>query len=360
MARPTKALIDLNALKHNYRIAQSLSEGGQCLAVIKANAYGHGAIEIAKALAPLAPAFGVACIEEADELRRSGITTPILLLEGAFSMDEIAVAAEKNYWLMVTTDKQAADIINAELYQQVHVWLKVDTGMHRLGVLAKDVNRMHKALKASKNVAEEVVIATHLVCADEADDPLTLRQITEIKSVCGALNESCSIANSAALLAWPAAKAEWNRPGYMLYGNSPLLFTNQAASQLIHVMTLRSAVIALRDVAIGETVGYGAAWRAERPSRIATVAIGYGDGYPRHATNGTPVLVGGQRAKLAGRVSMDMITVDVTDLTVAIGDEVILWGQALSANEVASWAGTIGYELLTRMPLRTPRVFVNA
>jgi alanine racemase len=175
---------------------------------------------------------------------------------------------------------------------------------------------------------------------------------------CGALR---SAANSAALLAWPLAHYDWVRPGYMLYGNSPLLQDHPQARSLKQVMTLASTVISLRDVAAGEAVGYGGTWVAQRPSRIATVTIGYGDGYPRHAANGTPVLVNGQRALLAGRVSMDMITVDVTDLgEVQLGAEVVLWGAGLPLAEVARYADTIGYELTTRMPARTPRVVVYA
>lgn len=359
MARPSKAIINLAAVKHNYQIAKQLAPDSQCLAVVKANAYGHGAVAIATALEPLAPAFGVACIEEANELRAAGIKKPILLLAGTFSADEVAIAEQKNYWLMVQTDEQVAAIITADLSTPIKVWLKIDTGMHRLGVSPEDTLRVYTSLKNSDNVDDEIVLATHLACGDELDNPFTKQQVECFKNAIAGIEAPLSIANSPGLLGWPEARAEWNRPGYMLYGNSPFSVPHEQADKLQHVMTLKSAVISIRDIAVGETVGYAATWTAERPSRIATVAVGYGDGYPRHAPTGTPVLVNGSRAKLVGRVSMDMITVDVTDLSpVIVGDEVILWGEELTANEVAKWVDTIGYEVLTRMPLRTPRIYL--
>ena len=201
------------------------------------------------------------------------------------------------------------------------------------------------------------MLCTHFASADEADNCQTGRQIALFEQITRDLEGPRSAANSPGILAWPESHFDWIRPGYMLYGNSPFADPLPPAQRLQAVMTLRSAVISLRDVAPGESVGYGASWSAERPSRIATVTIGYGDGYPRLAAHGTPVLVNGHRAPLAGRVSMDMITVDVTDVPgVLVGDPVVLWGPGLPVGEVARHAGTIGYELTTRMPLRTPRV----
>ena len=358
MARPATARVDLQALQHNFQLAQSLVPAGHCVAVVKANAYGHGAVPVAKALESTAAAFGVACIEEADELRRAGISKPILLLEGSFSQEEVARAAEHNYWLMLGNQQQLDGVINALLSQPVTVWLKVDSGMHRLGISPEDVGTYYQQLQASDNVLDEIVIATHLACGDELDNSFTDQQIKRFMASVAGLNAPLSISNSSGLLAWPEARQQWNRPGYMLYGNTPFVGAHEYADKLRHVMTLSSAVIALRDIGVGESVGYAASWTAERPSKIATIAVGYGDGYPRHAPSGTPVIVNGKRVPLAGRVSMDMITVDVTDLPdVTVGDEVVLWGEELTANEVAEWAGTIGYEVLTRMPLRVPRVY---
>ncbi len=357
MSRPTKALIDIQALQHNFQLAQSLVPDDQCLAIVKANAYGHGAVAVAKALEPMAPAFGVACIEEADELREAGISKPVLLLEGSFSQQDIVRAAGQNYWLMLTNQQQLDSLLTASLPKPVTVWLKVDSGMHRLGIRPETVGAFYQQLKACNHVCDEIVVATHLACADELSSSFTDAQVKTFKDCVAGLNAPLSISNSSGLLAWPEARQQWNRPGYMLYGNAPFPEAHQHGDKLRHVMTLTSAVIAVRDVAVGESVGYAASWTATRPSTIATIAVGYGDGYPRQAPSGTPVIINGQRVPLVGRVSMDMITVDVTDQdSVAVGDDVVLWGQELTANEVAEWAGTIGYEILTRMPLRVPRV----
>jgi alanine racemase len=216
----------------------------------------------------------------------------------------------------------------------------------------------YRRLLATPNVRDDIVTYTHLASADDLLSLQTQRQLAVFDALpFPALR--CA-ANSAGLLAWPQAHYDWVRPGYMLYGNSPMLQDHENALELQPVMTLTSAVISLRDVATGEAVGYGGTWVTQRPSRIATVTIGYGDGYPRHAANGTPVLVNGQRAALAGRVSMDMITVDVTDLSgVEAGSEVVLWGEGLPLSEIALCADTIGYELTTRMPARTRRVVIR-
>jgi len=360
MARPAKAYISLDALRHNYQLAARLAPAASNVPAVKANAYGHGAVAVVKALEPEAPAFGVACIEEALELRAAGISKPILLLEGTFTDDEVVTAAQENFWLMVENRRQLAAILNADINQPVMAWLKVDSGMHRLGVQPEEVKSIYQALQDSPNVHPDIVLATHFACSDELDNDFTSRQIQRFKDAVGDIEAPLSMANSGGVLAWEVSHADWNRPGYMLYGSSPFAEPHANADQLKPVMTLKSAVIGVRNIDAGEAVGYGASWVAERPSRIATVAIGYGDGYPRHAVSGTPVLINGQRVPLAGRVSMDMITVDVTDCPdVHIGTEVTLWGEGLPVNEIAEKAGTIGYELLTRMPLRTPRVYIE-
>jgi alanine racemase len=356
MARPTRAIIDLQALRDNFALATQLAGGGQCMPIVKANAYGHGAARIASALEPLAPALGVACIEEALELRDAGIKKPILLLEGYFSSEELSLAAEHNFWLMVQNDWQLALLKETSLSRPVTAWLKLDTGMHRLGFDPHRAKDIYQQMQALPQVAEKIVIATHFASADDLDSDFTEQQINLFRQHTTAIGAPCSLANSPGLLGWPESRAEWNRPGFMLYGQSPFTTPHAEAAKLKVVMTFRSAIMALRDVAAGETVGYANTWTAARPSRIATVPVGYGDGYPRHAENSTPVLINGQRAQLVGRVSMDMITVDVTELGgVSIGDEVILWGQQLSANEVAAHAETIGYEIMTRMHNRVPR-----
>ena len=358
MARPNQAGLDLNALRHNIDHARNLAPQSKVMAVIKANAYGHGAVTVAKALESHADAFAVACIEEAQELRQAGITAPILLLQGIFEPEELVEAAQQNFWVTIDNAWQMRSLEQASLPSPLQCWLKIDTGMHRLGIDPSDAKSYYQRLKATANANNKFVLCTHFAAADNLQSEQTARQITRFADICKDLPALRSAANSPGLLGWPESHFEWVRPGYMLYGNSPfgtLPHPNTAALQ--PVMTLRSAVVSVRDVQPGESVGYGASWTAERPSRIATVTIGYGDGYPRLARNGTPVLVKGRRAHLAGRVSMDMITIDVTELEgIAIGDEVTLWGKDLPVAEIAEWAGTIGYELTTRMPARTPRV----
>ena len=359
MARPTKALIDIAALWHNCDLARTLAPRGKMVAAVKANAYGHGAVEIARALESRVDALGVAGIGEALALRDAGITAPILLLEGCFSAAEVTLASQRDFWLMVESQEQQQAIVSAKLERPVRAWIKVDTGMHRLGVEPSEAKAVFHALTQSDNVQGAVVMATHFAQSDDLQSTYTQQQIRCFQAAVEGLDAPLSLANSAAILGWPSAHADWNRPGYMLYGASPFAAPHVNAEQLQPVMTLQSAVMSVRAVAAGASVGYGSVWTAERDSRVATVAIGYGDGYPRQARNGTPVLVTFRRAPLAGRVSMDMSTVDVTDLPdVCVGDEVELWGKALPVNEVADWAGTIGYELLTRMQERTPRIFI--
>lgn len=357
MTRPAQALLDFAALRHNVGLARELAPHSRLMAVVKANAYGHGAVSVARALEPLVDALAVACLEEALELRHSGIALPILLLEGVFAPDEWAVAAAEGCWVMLDNTVQLAWLEQASLPRPVQTWLKVDTGMRRLGVLPEQTAGFHRRLLATGKLAGTPVLATHFACADEPDDPMTSEQLTRFQRACHGLPGLRSTANSPGILAWPASHMDWIRPGYMLWGDSPFASPQPQADRLRPVMTLVSRVISLRDVAPGDSVGYGASWRADRASRIATVTMGYGDGYPRTAGNQTPVLINGQRARLAGRVSMDMITVDVTDLPdVRVGDPVVLWGPGLPVGEVAGHSGTIGYELLTRMPARIPRV----
>ncbi|MFT6368284.1 MAG: alanine racemase [Bacteroidia bacterium] len=328
------------------------------MAVVKANAYGHGAAIIAGAIEKDVDALAVACIEEALELRSAGITAPVLLLQGVFEPDELIAASANQFWLMIENEPQLLALENAKLPEKLHCWLKIDSGMHRLGMDPRDLQEFHSRLESCENSHDNPVLCTHFASADNLLSDQTAQQLADFRRACQPYTNALSAANSPGLLGWPESHLDWVRPGYMLYGNSPFgREPHPNTETLRQVMTLRSAVISIREVAKGEAVSYAATWFAERPSRIATVTIGYGDGYPRSAKNGTPVLINGQRAKLAGRVSMDMITVDVTDLDdVSIGDPVILWGEGLPIAEVAYWADTIGYELTTRMPMRTPRV----
>ena len=378
MARPTKALISKSAIIHNFNVVQQFAPHSKNLAVVKANAYGHGSVVVANILSPYVNAFGVSCIEEALEIRAAGVDKPILLLEGVFSKDEIAVAAENNFWIMISNQQQACWLIDSTISKAINVWLKIDTGMHRLGLIPDDVTEVYTKLYNSKNVNEGIVLATHFSSADEQDNDDTSIQIQRFKQVESSLHNHLnndvniprSLANSAAIMAWPDSRLEWNRPGFMLYGNSPLdsdanTTANSEASTdtslaLKPAMTMQSEIISIRTIESGESVGYNKVWTAKRQSKIATVAIGYGDGYPQSAQSGTPTLVNGVIAPLAGKVSMDMVTIDVTDISsVSVGDTVILWGDGLSVNEVAKHANTTGYEILARLPNRTPTIVVE-
>ena len=360
MPRPTQALINLASLRHNCRLAQTLSGRGKLMPVVKANAYGHGAVPVARALEAMASAFAVACVEEAIELRDAGIDIPIMLMEGFFRDEELELASTADFWVMIQNDYQLEALMRLSLPKPVRCWLKLDTGMHRLGFPVEQAAELHDRLSRCPHVRGDVVLATHLACADELQNPFTTAQIRLFKKHTAGIAAPRSIANSPGLLGWPESRADWNRPGVMLYGQSPFPHSHPEADKLRPVMTLRSEIIALRDIRAGESVGYGGTWVAERTSRIATVPVGYGDGYPRRAGNGTPVVINGHRGRLAGRVSMDMITVDVTDLPeTKLGDEVILWGEGLTANEIADHADTIGYEVMTRMLGRVQRVYVD-
>lgn len=361
MARPLIADIDLDALRHNYRLARNLAAHSQALAVLKADAYGHGAVACAKALRDLAPAFAVACLEEAVALRGAGIETPILLLEGIFDACELETVEALGLWTTVHSDWQLEAQLAFPFRQPISTWLKVDSGMHRLGFDPDQAERAWQRLRQAPERACDLHLMSHFATADSLDPGYFKRQLAVMNGLAARLDAPMCLANSPATLAWPEAHGAWNRPGVMLYGSDPLEGSNDASRDLKPVMTLRSRIIAVRDLAPGEPVGYAGRWQAPRPSRIGVVACGYGDGYDRHAVDGTPVLVDGRRTAIAGKVSMDMLTVDLTELPDAtIGSEVVLWGRSaggeqLSVDEVARYCDTISYTLLTGVLPRVPR-----
>jgi alanine racemase len=324
--------------------------------VIKANAYGNGAIEVARCLQDKVDLFAVAFLDEVYELREAGITTPILVLQGPHQEQECELSAVLNVVWMLHLERQInwinKRIENKEINANQH-WVKFDTGMHRLGLAPSDYE--HLAESYPYVFTKDAVIATHLARADEPECDNAQKVVNDFLVSMKGKHQHLSIANSAANICLPAAAATYNRMGISLYGSSPFE-KDQVLPGLKAVMTLKSEVIAMRELAAGESVGYGGTWTASKPSIIATVAIGYADGYPRHAPIGTPALFDGKRAPLVGRVSMDMLTFDVSDLeNIDIGTEVELWGENLSINEVAAKVGTIGYELMTRVSARVPR-----
>ncbi|WP_166422783.1 alanine racemase [Paraglaciecola sp. 20A4] len=369
MSRPISITIDLDAIRQNFDYAHTVGNtasgnNSQTLAVIKADAYGHGAVATARALANKANLLAVSSIEEAVILRQNHIRSPILLLEGCFCASELSVVDDLGLQIVIHSQEQIHDLLSAELSKPINVWLKLDSGMHRLGVPLTDSLGVYQTLSNNQNVSS-IVLMTHFATSDIPDHPLGIQQLDNFKIAVAAISQSkvripTSLANSAAIMAIPDSHGTWNRPGIMLYGISPFDQQNTLALPLVPAMQFCSKVIAIRNVNAGDPVGYGASWIANKPSIIATVAAGYGDGYPRTAKSGTPVLINGKIAPLAGRVSMDMLCVDVTHLdNVLVGAEVELWGKQLSVNEVAKWSDTLGYELVTRMPTRAKRIFIN-
>jgi len=353
MTRPACARIDLGALRHNFLRVRQAAPTSRIIAVIKANAYGHGLVRVAQTL-DAADAFGVVGLEEAVALREAGCDRRIVLLEGLFTIDDIALVCGYRLDPVIHSDHQLALLEQGRLSRSVDVWLKVDTGMHRLGFAPDRVEATLGRLRALPHIGT-VRYMTHFARADEAGSDCTEQQIETFRTALGGQAGERSLANSAAVLAWPASHADWVRPGIMLYGASPTAERSAADLDLQPVMTLRSELIAVSQRRQGDAVGYGGLWHCPQDMLIGVAAIGYGDGYPRHAPAGTPVLVNGQRAALAGRVSMDMLGIDLRDQPAArIGDEVILWGEGLPVDDIATAAGTIAYELLTGVSPRVP------
>jgi alanine racemase len=354
VSRQTQAIIHADALLHNFKQLAARAPASQSMAVVKADAYGHGAVNVARILQHVSSRFAVAIIEEAIALRDAGITAPIVVLEGAHQAKECQMAFQHNCILVMHSQAQLEWLNACPSDRRPHIWLKVDSGMHRLGFALHDVNDI--VTRYQHLLSDETVIATHFACADDVDNAFTQAQINAFKHTVASLNLPLSLANSPATVNWHASHEGWNRLGIGVYGGK--VSSQQPTDiSLMPAMTLRASILAVRDVPKGEGVGYGQIWTASKTSRIATVGIGYADGYPRHCPNGTPVMVRGQRAHLVGRVSMDMITIDVSHISnVEIGDMVELWGEHIAIDEVAHSAGTIDYELMTRVSQRVPRI----
>lgn len=352
--RPLVATIDLSAIRHNYAQALARAPGRQVFAVVKANAYGHGAREVVSAL-PEADGFVVACLEEAGEVRGLHGRARVLLLQGCFEAKEYLMAAQLGLDVVVQSREQAEALLASNLVRPLNVWLKLDSGMHRLGFAADELRAWHARLAGAEQVAE-LNLLSHFACADLPGHPLNQIQLDCYRGLDDLAFANRSLANSAAILTRPEAHLDWLRPGIMLYGASPFAERPAAEFDLRPAMTLSGALTAVREVPAGESVGYGAGWVAQRPTRIGTISCGYADGYPRCAPAGTPVLVGGQRVPLVGRVSMDLLTVDITAVPGAqVGTPVELWGAQLPVDEVAAACGTIGYELLSKVTARVAR-----
>lgn len=368
------ASIDLQALLANLARARSYQPDAHLVAVVKANAYGHGAVPIAHALRPHlrdGDCFGVASMDEAQELRRSGLTEPILLLEGVFNAQQQLLAIAESCPFVIHSLLQLQllqDYFAAPqpLPQPLTVWLKIDTGMHRLGLSPQEFAHVWQALEGHPHIGRRVIMS-HLACADDPSSEMTTRQLALLEHTLDAAGvpaaqREISVAASSGIQLWPQSHHQWLRPGIMLYGGTAVEGEDASARGIAPVMSLKARLIAIKTVAAGESVGYGASYICPQERRIGVISIGYGDGYPRRMPSGTPVLlkcrVGEQiqtrQVPLCGRVSMDMTTVDLSDCPEAeLGDEVVLWGEGLPADEIARRCDTIAYELFCQV---TPRV----
>ena len=360
MPRPIQARIDLSALRHNYLIAKKQSTGlgkpAKAWAVVKADAYGHGLMRTANALADIADGFALLDLNAGVALRDAGFSQPILLLEGFFEPDDLSVCAEYGLIPAVHLLEQLHMIRAAALPVRLPIYLKLNTGMNRLGFTLDQLPAVKLELAASPAIAH-VTLMTHFA---EADGGRGIQwQLERFDQMTKGWNYPISMANSAAILRHPHTAHDWVRPGIMLYGASPFGDEDAASFDLRPAMTLSSKILAVQDIVAGEQVGYGGLFKAKSPMRIGIVACGYADGYPRHAPSGTPILVGGQRTETVGRVSMDMLACDLTDFPeLGVDSPVVLWGEGLPADEVAAAAGTISYEMFCALARRVPVIEV--
>jgi alanine racemase len=354
-----RAEISRKALQANLARIRELAPQSKIMAVVKANGYGHGLLNVANSVATYdqgADGFGLARLEEALELRSGGVNARLLLLEGFFRVTDLPLLVQHHIDTVVHHESQVEMLEQAELTTPVTVWMKIDTGMHRLGFSLAQFDAIYQRLLACHNIAKPIHLMTHFACSDEPDNSFTQAQIDAFESVTASLDGDRSLANSGGMLFWPQSQRDWIRAGIALYGVSPMVGDKGGNHGLVPAMELKSQLISVKDHQAGDSVGYGAFWRASKDTRIGVVAIGYGDGYPRHAPEGTPVWLNGRRVPIVGRVSMDMLTVDLgLDSQDKVGDEVLLWGSALAVEEVADHIGTIAYELVTKL---TPRVAV--
>ncbi len=352
-----RALIDLEALCHNLGVARQRAPASRIWAVIKADAYGHGLERAAGALTE-ADGFAVSRVEEALRLRAAGIAQPILVLTGALSREETAAAQAHRLDLALHQGEQMTWLETLPPAPPLRVWIKVDTGMHRLGFDPLEVTAIQSRLATCPRAAPLPGLMTHLANADNPEDTLTDQQCLRLRALARP-NQALNIGNSGGLLAFPAARTAWVRPGIMLYGGSPFSCLSAEACGLEPVMTLTTQISAVHHFRAGDRIGYGGTFSCPEDMPVGVAAIGYGDGYPRHAPTGTPVLVEGRRVALIGRVSMDSISLDLRQAPgTQPGDEVILWGRGLPVEEIAQHAGTINYELLCGLSARVHKASI--
>lgn len=356
MSRPCYVSINHSALLHNLDVIKKRVGHSRVIAMVKADAYGHGLSAVTQKLTKV-DAFGVACLEEALIIREHQPHARIVLMEGFFESSELQQIVDKELDCVIHCAEQIESLEKQRLSKPIAVWLKVNTGMNRLGVPVNHAVKLWHQLNQNSNVQNNPYLMTHLAQADSVNRESTTEQLERFNLIRNDIQTQLSIANSAAILQWPTTHLDWVRPGIMLYGVSPLSQQIGADHDLQAVMTLHSMIIAIQSCKQGDRVGYGGDWLCQKPMKVGIVAIGYGDGYPRHAKSGTPVLVNNQLVNLIGRVSMDMIAVDLSSLSQCqVGDPVVLWGEGLPIERVARYADTIPYELLCNITPRVRRV----
>lgn len=346
--------INHEAVLHNLQRVKTLAPQSKIIAMVKANAYGHGMLGISQVLSVGGvDALGVARVSEALRILQAGIETPLVLMDGFLDTSELTIISERQWQVVLHHPVQIKMLLSTPLHTPIQVWLKVETGMNRLGFPPERIKQIWQDLEACDWVAPECRLMTHFACADDPSHPLTQKQIDRFQLCVQDLNATLSLANSAGILAWPGSHADWVRPGLMLYGVSPLVNSLGRDHDLIPAMQLSSKLMAVNQVAKGETIGYGASWTAPETMPVGVVAVGYGDGYPWRTPAGTPVLLRDQIVPVVGRVSMDMITVDLRTMPKAkVGDHVVLWGPDLPVEVLAKNVQTSPYEILTRIPQR--------
>jgi alanine racemase len=354
MTRTAYAVIHLKSLRHNVQQVRLAAPHSKIMAVIKANAYGHGLLRVAETLNSLVDGFAVARVQEGVRLRKSGFKQRIVVLEGFTETEELQNLIDYDLEVSVHSTHQLSILQQQIESKKISVWVKIDTGMNRLGFKETDFNSICEKLSACNIVKKPINFMTHFANADDKNDVKTAQQIELFKHLTANYDGEKSMANSAGILAWHDSQTDWVRSGIMLYGISPFPDSTGTEFNLKPVMSLHSHLIAVREISEGESVGYSGTWTSSNATKLGVVAIGYGDGYPRHAKNGTPVLINGEQVQLVGRVSMDMITVDLgLNSTAKVGDNVTLWGDDLPIEEIAAWSDTIPYTLVCGV---TPRV----
>ncbi|NNF52603.1 MAG: alanine racemase [Gammaproteobacteria bacterium] len=360
MERFPRVLVDLAALAQNLEVIRAAAPGCEIMAVIKANAYGHGMVAVARALEK-ADALAVARISEAIALREAGISGEIVLLEGVFSSEELVLAAQHRLTLVLHNEQQIDWLEAFRGGTRFRCWLKIDTGMHRLGISMQDSASAMRRVRGCPAISQPPGLMTHLASAEIEGDPLTKKQLEDFSLLCEAWPGEVSSANSAAVFLRPLARRGWIRPGLALYGVSPLPEVTGADLGLRPAMRFETRIISIKTLSAGDAVGYNSTWTATAPTRIGIAAVGYGDGYLRGFANGAPALVANEQAQLVGRVSMDMIALDLGPGSEAgIGDPVLLWGPELPVEKIAPWASTIPYELLCNVSARVHTEYLPA